>query len=72
MANRSIAKCASCGYPIKAEFVGQQVSCPFCSTLNEAIAGVTINTTVFWSALSFIAGIALGPYMMRKAAKYGG
>ena len=70
MSIKTIAKCSSCGYPITAEFVGQQVSCPMCSTINEAITGITIPTTLFWATLTFIAGVVLSPYLKRQAAKY--
>lgn len=62
MAAETISKCASCGYPITAEYEGQKATCPMCSTVNEAISqGVTIPTWLFTATLALGAGIILGP-----------
>jgi phage FluMu protein Com len=54
--------CAVCGYPISAPTQGgQQVKCPWCSSINEAIAQVTIPTPLLVGILSFGAGVLLGP-----------
>jgi phage FluMu protein Com len=72
MGSKTISKCASCGYPLAAEYPGQVVSCPFCSTINEAISGVNVPTSLFWSALAFVAGVLLSPRIRRQASKYAG
>ena len=56
MPTATISKCSSCGYPITAEFIGQQVTCPMCSTVNEAITGVEVPSVIFWGGLGFLAG----------------
>lgn len=63
MAVKTISKCASCGYPLAAEFPGQQVNCPNCGTINEAVSqqGVNIPTWFFAGAIGFVAGLVLGP-----------
>jgi phage FluMu protein Com len=62
MAAKVIAECASCGYPLAAEYSGQIATCPMCGTVNEAISqGVTIPTWLFSFTLGLAAGIILGP-----------
>lgn len=63
MAVKVISKCASCGYPLAAEYVGQQVTCPNCQTINQAIAQaeVPIPLWFFAGAIGFVAGLILGP-----------
>lgn len=56
--------CPVCNYPSKAPtYVGQQIKCPYCGTINEAIAqeGVTIPTPVFVGIIFFGLGVLLGP-----------
>ena len=66
MATKTISKCAECGYPLAAEFEGQQVTCPMCGASNEAVAqnGVTIPTPLFVGLLSFGLGMLLGPALI--------
>lgn len=53
-------KCASCGYPLGADHIGQQVSCPMCSSINEAIAqGVTVPDWIFYGGFGVLVGIIL-------------
>jgi hypothetical protein len=58
--------CAVCHFPIQAPtYVGQQVKCPYCGSINEAISqGVTIPTPLLVGLLSFGAGVLLGPALM--------
>lgn len=71
MTTKMISNCASCGYPIAAEHVGQTVSCPMCSTVNEAISGVEIPTGLFWGGLGFLAGffVAKSKFVGEKLAR---
>ena len=64
MTTKTIAKCAECGYPLAAEYEGQTVSCPMCSTVNEAITGVEIPTPIFAGGIGLLLGIFLGPAML--------
>ena len=64
MATKTIAKCAECGYPLAAEYPGQTVSCPMCSTVNEAITGVEIPTPIFAGGLGFLLGLIVGPAIL--------
>lgn len=66
MATDTISKCVSCGYPLAAEYEGQQVSCPMCNTLNEVITqeGITIPTPVFVGVLCFFGGMLIGPALV--------
>lgn len=56
--------CTACGYPLQAPTeVGQQIKCPYCAAISEAIAqeGVTIPTPVFVGLICFGLGVVLGP-----------
>lgn len=64
MAVKTVSKCAECSYPLAAEYVGQEVSCPMCATINEAITGVTIPTPIFAGGIGLLLGIFLGPAML--------
>jgi len=62
MAVKTIAKCVTCGYPIAVEYAGQQISCPYCGTINQVVSqGVTIPTWVFAGSIGLLAGVLLGP-----------
>jgi len=65
----TITKCAECGYPIAADFPGQRISCPMCSTLNEAISQVTISTPVFVGLVTFALGMFLGPSIVASSSE---
>ena len=57
--------CGICRYPIQEPtYVGQQVKCPYCGSINEAITQVTIPTPVFVGLLCFGAGVLLGPAIL--------
>jgi DNA-directed RNA polymerase subunit RPC12/RpoP len=56
--------CAVCGFPILMKYVGQQVKCPSCGTINEAISQVTIPSPVFAGIISFTLGVVLGPALI--------
>jgi len=58
--------CAVCGFPIpEPSYVGQQVKCPYCGSINEAIKqGITIPTPVFAGLLGFVFGVVLGPSLL--------
>ena len=63
-----IPGCASCGYPIAAE-PGDTVSCPNCSTINEAISQVVeIPRPVLIGILAFAAGMFLGPAIVSSTS----
>lgn len=70
MANKAIAKCASCGYPLTAEYEGQIEACPMCATVNEAISqGVTVPTPVFVGIIAFCLGMFLGPSIVASSTE---
>jgi len=70
MANQTLSKCASCGYPLTAEYEGQVSTCPMCSTVNEAISqGVTIPTPLLVGILAFGAGMFLGPAIIASSTE---
>ncbi len=64
MAVKTVSQCVECSYPLAAEFAGQEVSCPMCSTINEAISGVEIPTPIFAGSIGLVLGIFLGPAML--------
>lgn len=56
--------CPVCKFPILIKedtYEGQQIKCPSCGSINEAIAQVTIPTPVFVGILCFGFGALLGP-----------
>jgi hypothetical protein len=60
------ASCPVCKFPIlipEDASIGQQIKCPSCGAINEAIAenGVTIPTPVFVGFICFGVGVLLGP-----------
>lgn len=64
VAQKGIADCASCGYPLRAVYVGQKEKCPMCATLNETISisgGASILPPVLIGIAAFLAGIIFGP-----------
>lgn len=70
MATKTIGSCAVCGYPLAAEVEGQQVTCPMCTSVNEAVSqGITIPGTLFWSLIAFGAGVILGPALIASTAE---
>jgi hypothetical protein len=52
--------CPDCHYPLEATYPGQQVRCPYCGTISEAITATT-STTVLVGVLAFLAGVVIGP-----------
>ena len=61
LATNSVS-CPGCKYPIVAPtYVGEQVKCPYCGEISQAISQVTIPTSVVVGVLAFIAGVILGP-----------
>ncbi len=71
MALKTIGSCANCGYPLAAEAKGEQINCPMCSTINEAISGVDIPNPIFWGGLGILAGLILAKskFVSRQLAK---
>lgn len=62
---KTITKCASCGYPLSVESIGQEVQCPMCSSINEVIGnGVTVPTPLFVGTIAFGLGVLLGPALI--------
>jgi uncharacterized paraquat-inducible protein A len=56
--------CSVCNFPILIpEDIqeGQQIKCPSCGAIHIAQNGITIPKTVFWSMITFAAGVLLGP-----------
>jgi phage FluMu protein Com len=61
--------CAACNYPIpEFTYIGQQKKCPYCGTINEAIAQVTIPTPVFVGFVCFGLGVLFGPALLATTA----
>ena len=57
--------CALCRYPItEPTYIGQEVKCPYCGSINTAITQVTIPTPVFVGLVAFGAGVLFGPALM--------
>ena len=57
--------CLSCHYPVQqATYEGQQIKCPYCGTIHEAIADITIPTPVVVGLIAFAAGVLFGPALM--------
>lgn len=58
--------CAVCHFPIQAPtYIGQQVRCPFCGSINEAVKqGISIPIPVFAGLLGFGLGVLLGPGLL--------
>ena len=70
MANSSISKCGSCGYPLAAEYLGQVETCPLCKTVNEAVSqGVTIPTPLLVGLVAFGLGMFLGPSIVASSSE---
>lgn len=60
--NNTVSKCASCGYPLTTAPIGEHITCPMCSTVNESISeGVTVPTGLLWTLLGFGLGLIIGP-----------
>ena len=64
--NRTIASCPECGFPISAEYEGQNAVCANCQAELTAIKqeGVTIPTPLFAGLLGFGLGVLLGPALI--------
>lgn len=58
--------CAVCGFPIpEPSYIGQQVKCAYCGSINEAIAqGITLPTSLVVGLLCFGLGVVLGPGLL--------
>lgn len=69
MAEKTSIGCASCGYPITAEFEGQQLTCPMCSQVNEITQGVTIPTPLFVGFIAFALGMLVGPTIIASTSE---
>ena len=71
MANKSIAGCSACGYPLTAEYVGQVKNCPMCSSINEAISqeGVRIPTPLLVGVIAFGLGMFLSPAIISSTSE---
>lgn len=62
------APCSICGYPVQAPtYVGQEVKCPYCNSINEAITQVSTPTTILIGVACFVAGVLLGPAVLLGA-----
>ena len=69
MATKAISKCGVCSYPLAAEYEGQTITCPMCSSVNEAISqGITISTPVFVGVLAFLGGMLIGPAIIASTS----
>jgi len=59
------APCHACHYPIQEPaYDRQQIKCPYCGAINEAITQVTIPTPVFVGFIAFVAGVLFGPALL--------
>jgi hypothetical protein len=59
--------CPACRYPVpEPTHVGEQVKCPYCHTVSEAILqqGITIPTPVFVGLITFAATLLFGPALL--------
>jgi len=72
--------CANCNYPIKADYIGQTVKCPFCGqhtvvteqevnmrSENGIAQGVVLPTWLFAGAVGLIVGIIFGPTLLASS-----
>lgn len=64
----SYASCSECGFPVSGS-PGQAVSCPNCHTTGKISGDVKISDVLFYSVLAFIAGILVGPAVIRWRGK---
>lgn len=66
MANRTVSKCPTCGFPINADFEGQTKVCAYCGAKLEAVVsqGVTIPTPLFVGVVAFLIGVVVGPALI--------
>ena len=78
VANKSISGCSACGYPLRAKYIGEVVTCPMCTASNEAVPQtvtgsisqhVSIPTPVLIGVLSFFAGVILGPSLIASTSE---
>ena len=63
MATKVEGSCYSCGYPITA-YGGEQISCPMCNTINQAITQVTIPSWLLTLGIGLAVGILAGPAIL--------
>lgn len=65
---KTISKCAGCGYPLTSTPTGTRVDCPMCKTTNESISqsitAVTVPTPVVVGLIAFAAGVVVGPALL--------
>lgn len=60
--------CSICHYPVQAPtYVGQQLTCPYCASINEAIAQVSTSKTALIAIACFAAGVFVGPALLLGA-----
>ncbi len=70
MANKGISGCGSCGYPLAAEYEGQEETCPMCSSINVAVSqGVTVPTPLFVGIITFALGVLIGPALIATTSE---
>ena len=70
MANKTLSKCPACGWPMNAEYSGQNAVCAYCGEKVEAIAGgISIPTPVAIGLLSFLGGMFLGPAIIASTSE---
>ena len=60
------AICSTCKYPLQEPvYDGQNVTCPYCNSINVAIAqGVTIPTWLLTLGIGLTVGIIAGPALL--------
>ena len=56
--------CATCGYPIAGGHIGQEVTCPSCSSISKVISGVTIPGWMLTGGIAFALGVIFGPALI--------
>ncbi len=70
MANKTIGSCASCDYPLVANHIGEEVTCPMCNSINESISQeVTIPRPVLIGVIAFLVGVFVGPALIATTSE---
>jgi len=72
--------CTNCNYPIKADYAGQSIRCPYCGTRQTVqevnmrsengvgiAQGVVIPSWLFWLSAGLAAGILFGPTILASS-----
>lgn len=61
----SNSPCSICGYPLPtATTEGQTVKCPYCGSINTAIADVALPSWLVHGTIGLTIGVLLGPTIL--------